>query len=149
MSDFLAGSAVLDLADRFFGTHDTDWVAAMDQGMAKLEKMKKPQPPVAKGTKPSRPLDSYAGSYLHKGAGTIKISVAASNQTAPLNAHLPGKANTEPCPLAHKQYDSFECSADGYVIPVSFIASDASSQTFDKINVQFEPAVMETLFTRV
>ncbi|KAI8871602.1 beta-lactamase/transpeptidase-like protein [Ramicandelaber brevisporus] len=138
-------AAVWDLADRFLGYRDVDWGETMGKIADDAFKKSLQKPERVPGTKPSRSLEAFVGSYEHKGYGKLRIDVEKSEDgDSQLAMSLAGFK----CTLEHGQYDTFGCDLGGGVVDFTFFSSSPSKK-FDKINVGIEPALPELIFKRI
>jgi hypothetical protein len=117
------------LFDRFMGPTGRDWSGEMlADHRTRLER--KDSNPVrqaaerAPGTRPSRPLAAYAGTYSHPGYGPVVVSLDGDA--------LSVEASGERSPLIHWQYDVFAAAstdhmgmwaAEGWMSRISFATS--------------------------
>ncbi|KAI8869125.1 beta-lactamase/transpeptidase-like protein [Ramicandelaber brevisporus] len=141
--EFTSYAAVLDLADRFLmGYRDVDWAASYGNYSDTVAAAKRERPVRIPGTHPSRTdLNDYAGGFVNKAFGTATITVLSAKDVVLLL-----KLGDLICPLIHYHYDTFECSDSA--IFVSYYSS-GTSPTLDRINIRLDPAMNETLFTRI
>ena len=94
-----------DVFDRYLGIRDKDWsadlhkghMALLEQGKASLEAFLLSK---IEGTKPSLPLESYVGIYIHDMMGDVNIEF----NDGKLMAYLPPRMET---PLEHHHFDTF------------------------------------------
>ncbi|KXH84317.1 serine hydrolase [Chryseobacterium kwangjuense] len=92
------------VSDLVLKTNETDWIAYMKEKLTgakkKLSETKKKElEGSVNGTKPSHPLQDFAGDYNHPGYGTFHITVRDNSLFA--------QAPKEEFYLSHKHYDVF------------------------------------------
>lgn len=134
--------------DRILGIDGKDWLAEALEKRAKglveiKEAESKAETVRVKGTKPSHPLQDYAGEYEHPGYGTIVVSRQGSSLLIDVN-HI---AN----PLEHWHYDVFNC-VKGAPDPafegtkIQFVTD--MNGNIDGLRVSAEPLVDDIVFAR-
>jgi CubicO group peptidase (beta-lactamase class C family) len=132
--------------DRLLGLDQIDWnkrtrgeVNKAKEEAKKAEKEKDKDRKL--DTKPSHPLEDYAGDYENPGYGTISIK----KQDNSLNSEF----NSIPFSLTHYHYDQFELYSEPLETKqkVSFFTDLKGNIT--SLAVQMEPEVKEVVFTRV
>lgn len=115
------------LLDRFMGAQPRDWSSEMwTEHQKRLEaKDGNPGRQAAErtlGTKPSRPLSAYVGTYSHPGMGSVKVTAEGGQ------LYIEGAG--EKAPLKHWQYDIFAADAAdhmgmwapaGWMVRVGFV----------------------------
>ncbi|KAI8872589.1 beta-lactamase/transpeptidase-like protein [Ramicandelaber brevisporus] len=148
-SEFSSYAAVLDLADRFLGYNDVDWSEVyskfVDQSRANAASHKPERIP---GTQPSRPIDAYVGSFVHKSYGTVKIT-KKSDSASDAKDGLVLSLGPFTIPLVHAQYDVFTLPFGPEIsFDIVFYTTDGS-KTLNKINAAgFTQGLDELVFDR-
>lgn len=103
-----ANAVTPDLLDRLLGLPPGNSSArAMAQRNAAQAAQARPDPdaePFIPGTRPSRPLSAYAGTYHHAGYGDMQVSHAADGLTV--------RYNDMPAVLKHGHFDVFEARTE-------------------------------------
>ena len=136
-----------NIIDRILGLDQVDWnKRTRDQAnkaKAEAEKAKKEADKDRKlNTRPSHPLEDYAGDYEHPGYGTVSIIKDGDA--------LKIKTSVLEGPLSHYHYDVFEMNAEllgrEFKQKVSF-ASDLKGNIAD-LSLHLEPSVKDIVFTR-
>jgi len=136
-----------NIIDRILGLDQVDWnKRTRDQAnkaKAEAEKAKKEADKDRKlNTRPSHPLEDYAGDYEHPGYGTVSIIKDGDA--------LKIKTSVLEGPLSHYHYDVFEMNAEllgrEFKQKVSF-ASDLKGN-IASLSLHLEPSVEDVVFTR-
>jgi hypothetical protein len=137
-----------NIIDRILGLDQVDWNKRtrdqINKAKAEAEKTKKEANKDRKlNTRPSHPLEDYAGDYEHPAYGTISI-VKDGDALKIKTSVLEGS-------LSHYHYDVFEMNAEllgrDFKQKVSF-AADLKGN-IASVSMQLEPAVKDIVFTRV
>jgi CubicO group peptidase (beta-lactamase class C family) len=98
----------LHILDHYFGLPSADWVTAFKEFESKLEKdaaekMKQQEAGRAADSKPSLPLEKYAGVYMDAWYGPVTIRMESGKLVFTLD-HTPSAISD----LQHWQYDTFK-----------------------------------------
>jgi len=92
-------------------------------------------------TKPSHPLEDYAGDYEHPGYGVFTVEKEAD--------HLKATYNSISSPLTHYHYDVFEFYEEMTERRFKVSFSTDLKGNIQSLAVQLESAVKEIIFTRM
>ncbi len=141
----LNGPLAYNLIDRLLGLEPVDWMARLREDearaaetaeKAKAERDKDRQP----GTRPSHPLDDYAGEYEHPAYGTVLVSLA--------DGALRASYHQRDFVLEHFHYDVFRMRSDwmGVEYRVAFRLDGAGSVA--AVEIPFEASVKDIVFSR-
>ena len=132
--------------DRLLGLDQVDWNKRIKERVGKAkeeqEKTKKEKDKDRKlNTKPSHPLEDYAGDYEHPGYGVFSV-VKESDQ-------LKSSYNSLNFDMEHYHYDIFKIKNEFLEIDskLSFFTDDKGN--IGSLAVQLEPAVKEIVFARM
>ncbi|MBC8358146.1 MAG: serine hydrolase [Candidatus Aminicenantes bacterium] len=132
--------------DRLLGLKQIDWNKRIrdevDKAKEEAEKAKKEKDKDQKlNTKPSHPLEDYAGDYEHPGYGIISVKKEGDL--------LKAEYNSIPFTLKHYHYDVFEFNNE--LLDMSTKASFFTDLkgNIGSLTIQLEPAVKESIFTRL
>ncbi|MEW6456679.1 MAG: serine hydrolase [Acidobacteriota bacterium] len=132
--------------DRFLGLDQIPWNKRIKDEVAKAkeeaEKAKKDKDKDRKpDTKPSHPLEEYAGDFEHPGYGVVSIRKEGDDLKATFNSMS--------FSVKHYHYDIFELTDDstGSTKLASF--STDIKGNISSVSIQMEPAVKEIIFTRM
>ncbi|MDX2183761.1 MAG: serine hydrolase [Gemmatimonadaceae bacterium] len=147
------GSAVPTLvvrhaADRLFGATRRDWNrealaragasnAMAAEATAGVDKLKIP------GTKPSRPLSQFAGTYADSGYGPLEMTLQKDTLVA--------RYNGISAPLGHWHYDTFVAlrnPVDPALEGTQFTFRTGPSGRIEAVQLRTDPLVPETQFRR-
>jgi CubicO group peptidase (beta-lactamase class C family) len=142
----LTSVVLYNIIDRMLNLSEIDWnkriKEQLDKAKAEAEKAKKEADKDRKlNTKPSHPLEEYAGEYEHPAYGSIAI-VKEGDQ-------LKGKYNSMALVLNHYHYDIFEASNEFSDQKSKLTFSTDLKGNIMSVSVQLEPAVKDIVFTRV
>jgi CubicO group peptidase (beta-lactamase class C family) len=136
----------LNVYDRLLGLNQVPWSARfkeiVDKLKAEAEKAKKEadkdrQP----NTKPSHPLDDYAGDYSHPAYGVFSIQKDGEN--------LKGKYNSSDFSLTHYHYDIFDMKNELLDTPMKATFTMDVKGNIASLAVQLEPSLKEIVFSRM
>jgi CubicO group peptidase (beta-lactamase class C family) len=133
------------IIDRMMGLSPIDWSKRikdqMDKAKAEAEKAKKePDKDRKTDTKPSHPLQEYAGDYENPGYGTISV-VKDGDQ-------LKAKFNSFDLPLSHYHYDTFELFNELYDQKQKLSFQTDPKGNIGSFSIQFESTVKDIVFIR-
>ena len=126
--------------DFMFGLPEKDWAAHMKNDAQKMldEITKKNDAVIAarkSDTMPLKPLESYVGTYEHKGYGKVEIDLK--------DGKLHMSFNGMSAELTHSNYDTFDVDlfdeAVTFLIPVRFFLDRVGDVS--QLHVDFEPAL--------
>jgi hypothetical protein len=153
-------SILYHVLDYFFQAPPTDWIGAYKtlkdtQEKEAAESMKKAEGARAANSKPSLPLEKYAGNYNDAWYGPITIRQEGGDLTITFD-HTPGMVGD----LQHWQYDTFKAHWRVHTIEDAFITfslnpdgsidsakmaavSPLADFSFDYQDLQLRPAVAE------
>ncbi|MBN2409078.1 MAG: serine hydrolase [Candidatus Aminicenantes bacterium] len=146
--NLLPYAVMFNIYDRLLGLDQKPWSARfkeiIDKMKAEGEKTKKEADKDRQlNTKPSHPLEDYAGEYAHPGYGTLSVTKEGDN--------LKARYNGKDFGLSHYHYDVFEFKdlfeGEGRGTKVTFgldIKGNVMTAT-----VQLEPAVKDIVFSRL
>ncbi len=148
MNETSVPSIVLyNICDRLLGLTEVPWNTRireqMNKAKAEAEKQKKEEDKDRKlNTKPSHPLEDYAGDYENPAYGTFSIIKAGDA--------LKAKYNFLEAPLAHYHYDIFQMAAELYGTEMKQKISFTTDLkgNIASLSVQLEPAVKDIVFSR-
>ncbi len=145
---FLPYAVMFNIYDRLLGLDQKPWAQRfkeiIDKMKAEAEKAQKEADKDRQlNTKPSHPLEDYAGEYAHPGYGTVSVLKDGDG----LKARYNGRDFT----LSHYHYDVFDLKdpqePEGGAIKVTF-GLDIKGNIMTAA-VQLEPTVKESVFTRL
>ena len=145
---FLPYAAMFNIYDRLLGLDQKPWSQRfkefVDKMKAEGEKAKKEADKDRQlNTKPTHPLEDYAGEYAHPGYGTVSVVKEGDG--------LKAKYNGRDFILSHYHYDVFDLKdpqePEGGGAKVTF-GLDIKGNVMTAA-VQLEPAVKEIVFTRL
>jgi CubicO group peptidase (beta-lactamase class C family) len=135
-----------NVADRLLGLDQVDWNSRVkkqvEEGKQEAEKAKKEKDKDRKlNTKPSHPLEDYAGDYEHPGYGVISIVKKGDQMTA--------EYNSIPFVASHYHYDVFEIINEmmDESFKVSFFMDLKGN--IRSLSIQMEEAVEPLVFTKM
>jgi len=135
-----------NVTDRLLGLDQIDWNSRIkkqvEEGEKDAEKAKKEKDKDRKlNTKPSHPLEDYAGDYEHPGYGVISIVKKDDQMTA--------EYNSIPFTASHYHYDVFEINNEmmDEALKVSFFTDLKGN--IRSLSVQLEDAVEPIVFTKM
>lgn len=135
-----------NVADRLLGLDQIDWNSRIrkqvEEGKKEAEKAKKEKDKDRKlNTKPSHPLEDYAGDYEHPGYGVISIVKKDDQMTA--------EYNSIPYTASHYHYDVFELNNEmmDESLKASFFTDLKGN--IRSLSVQLEEAVEPIVFTKM
>jgi hypothetical protein len=134
-----------NIIDRMLGLSPVDWSKRLQEQMAKAkaegEKAKKEADKDRKpGTKPSHPLEDYAGDYENPGYGTISVLREGEE--------LKFRFNSLESTLTHYHYDIFEFFNELYGQKQKLSFTTDPKGNVGGLSIQFEPTVKDIVFTR-
>jgi CubicO group peptidase (beta-lactamase class C family) len=130
--------------DRFLGAEATDWNERLLAAWSKFEKgeeeaAKAEESTRKKGTKPSHPLEDYAGTYSDRGYGSVEI--AKDGKT------LNGMYNGIELPLEHWHYDIFRSTSEpAKGLKIEFLTNVGGD--IDRVSIAMEQAVDPIVFAK-
>jgi CubicO group peptidase (beta-lactamase class C family) len=147
-ADGLIGPTTKTLADRALGLEPREWIGEAaeerDEAKAFLEEAEEKKDLFReKKTKPSRPLEAFAGEYQHPGYGVIEIRKEGKTLEMILNGmHMP---------LEHWHYDVFSVAeSDEEVIPENLRAVFLGNVRGNlSLSMALEPHVDPIVFERL
>ncbi|UCE21706.1 MAG: serine hydrolase, partial [Candidatus Aminicenantes bacterium] len=135
-----------NVADRLLGLDEVDWNSRVkkqvEEGRERAEKAKKEKDEDRKlNTKPSHPLEDYAGDYEHPGYGVISIVIKGDQMI--------GEYNSIPYTASHYHYDVFEITNEmmDEALKVSFFTDLKGN--IRSLSIQLEDAVEPAVFTKM
>jgi len=135
-----------NVADRLLGLDQVDWNSRnkkqVEEGKQEAEKAKKEKDKDRKlNTKPSHPLEDYAGDYEHPGYGVISIVKKGDQMIA--------EYNSIPFVASHYHYDVFEIINEmmDESFKVSFFMDLKGN--IRSLSIQMEEAVEPLVFTKM
>ncbi len=135
-----------NVADRLLGLDEVDWNSRIkkqvEEGEKEDEKAKKEKDKDRKlNTKPSHPLEDYAGDYEHPGYGVISFVIK--------NDQMNAEYNSIPYTASHYHYDVFEINNEmmDEALKVSFFTDLKGN--IRSLSVQLEDAVEPIVFTKM
>ncbi|NIM98145.1 MAG: serine hydrolase [candidate division Zixibacteria bacterium] len=135
-----------NVADRLLGLDQIDWNSRIkkqvEEGEEEAEKAKKEKDKDRKlNTKPSHPLEDYAGDYEHPGYGVISFVIK--------NDQMNAEYNSIPYTASHYHYDVFEINNEmmDEALKVSFFTDLKGN--IRSLSVQLEDAVEPIVFTKM
>ena len=138
------------IADRMLGLPKIDWMGRAKADIARgdsIQKARRAQDLKDRvaGTKPSHPLEQYAGRFEHPGYGVIEVRCGTTALEVILDTHQ--------APLQHVHYDSFEVPPDtpnaGVLSNRRFTFGTDAKGAINTVSVKLEPGVAAIEFTRV
>lgn len=136
---------VLDL---LLGLEPIDWVARIKdqerQARERRERERREREAQRKlDTRPSHPLENYAGEYEHPGYGRLTVRVEGAKLTLVLDGFT--------APLKHYHHDVFELDDPLGVIPLSGLVTFGMDKKgeIERVSVPLEPSVADIVFTRL
>ncbi|MFB0565563.1 MAG: serine hydrolase [Candidatus Aminicenantaceae bacterium] len=132
--------------DRLLGLDQVDWNKRVKEQAEKSKKeaenAKKEKDKDRKlNTKPSHPLEDYAGNFENPGYGVFYIEKEGN--------HLKASYNSIPYSMSHYHYDIFEISNKLLDSPLKVKFFTDLKGNISSLAVQLERAVDEIIFTRV
>ena len=132
--------------ERLLGLEQTPWdkrfKELMDKMKEKAEKTQKESDKDRKpNTKPSHPLEDYAGDYENPGYGVFSVEKEGD--------HLKAAYNSISASLTHYHYDIFELKEEMTERKFKVSFSIDLKGNIGSLAVQLEPAVKEIIFTRM
>jgi len=132
--------------ERLLGLEQTPWdkrfKELMDKMKEKAEKTQKESDKDRKpNTKPSHPLEDYAGDYENPGYGVFSVEKEGD--------HLKAAYNSISASLTHYHYDIFELKEEMTERKFKVSFSIDLKGNIGSLAVQLEPAVKENIFTRM
>ena len=135
-----------NLCDRLLGLDQVPWNMRMREMMNKMkeeaEKAKKEKDKDRKpDTKPSHPLEDYAGDFEHPSYGVMSIKKEGEL--------LKATYNSMPYDVSHYHYDIFEFKNEFYDITQRVFFFTDSKGNIGSLSIQLEPALKEIVFTRM
>jgi len=141
----LPSIVLYNIIDRMMGLSPIDWSKRikdqMDKAKAEAEKAKKETDKDRKpDTKPSHPLEDYAGDYENPGYGTISI-IKEGDQ-------LKAKFNSFELALNHYHYDTFELFNELYNQKQKLSFQTDAKGNIASLSIPFESTVKDIVFTR-
>ena len=136
------------LADEALGVEEIpDWSARyqevfnnmMSGAMAGLQARAEAKIP---DTTPTKPLEEYAGIYVHPGFGKMEFAMTEQG--------LAGTWNGLPAMLAHYHYDSFDLALPmlGQPVPAQFVIADNGSIEGIKVTIEAAPGIKPAFFAK-
>lgn len=138
------------IADRMLGLSKIDWLArakvqsARGDSIQKARRAQDLKDRVA-GTKPSHPLEAYAGRYEHPGYGVIEVRCGTTALEVIMDSHQ--------APLQHVHYDAFEVvpqtQGAGVLANVRFNFGMDAKGAINTVSARLESSVKPIEFTRV
>jgi len=135
-----------NVADRLLGLDQVNWNSRVkkqvEEGKQEAEKAKKEKDKDRKlNTKPSHPLEDYAGDYEHPGYGVISFVKKGDQMTA--------EYNSIPFTASHYHYDVFEITNEmmDESFKVSFFTDLKGN--IRSLSIQLEEAVEPSIFTKM
>lgn len=139
------GIVLNNIMDRMLGLDEVPWNKRLLDDRAKAradaEKAKKEaKDDRVSGTKPSHPLEDYAGSYEHPGYGTIQI--VKDGETLKILYHGFN------LPLSHYHYDIFEFNNEFLEVKQKTQFLTDLKGNISSLAVRLEPSVEEIVFMR-
>jgi len=149
-ASFVPEIIALDAADRLMGLDEIPWsrryMDIRDKGKAQAEKRKGEVDKNRKlGTRPSHPLEDYAGEYVHPGYGPLTV---LKDGDALRMIH-----NGMTFTTAHYHYDVFDISTEAIGMTLAFKASFALDVKGNVASVSIpfglQGGVKDIVFTRV
>lgn len=134
-----------NVCDRLLGLDEIPWSQrtkeqvekAKDEAEKAKEKMAKER---KTGTKPSHPLEDYAGEFEHPGYGIISVEVE--------DDHLKGTYNSMSRVLEHYHYDTFMINMWNSTTKFAIAFSIDARGNVGSLSISMEPAVKPIVFTR-
>jgi len=132
--------------DRLLGLDQVDWNKRVRE---RIEKAKKEQEKAKKekdkdrklNTKPSHPLEDYAGDYEHPGYGIFSIKKESDQ--------LKGVYNSISFDMEHYHYDIFKMENEFLEIEAKLSFFTDNKGNVGSLAVQMEPMVKDIIFTRM
>jgi CubicO group peptidase (beta-lactamase class C family) len=146
--NFLPWAVMFNVYDHLLGLDQKPWSQRfkeiMDKMKAQAEKAQKEADKDRQlNTKPSHPLEDYAGEYAHPGYGTVSVTKEGDG--------LKARYNGKDFGLSHYHYDVFELKdlieAESGTTKVAF-SLDIKGNVMAAA-VQLEPTVKDIVFTRL
>ena len=135
-----------NVADRLLEFDQVDWNSRIkeevEEGKKEAEKAEKDKDKDRKpNTKPSHPLEDYAGDYEHPGYGVISVEKKGDN--------LQAEYNSIPYKVTHYHYDVFDFIYEEFdrTFKVSFLTDLKGN--IGSLSIQLEPEVGPAVFTRL
>jgi len=144
--NFLPYTATLNVYDRLLGLEQTPWDKRFKEMMDKMkeeaEKAKKEKEKDRKlNTKPSHPLEDYAGDYENPGYGIISVEKEGD--------HLKASCNSFEWTIKHYHYDIFEFHHELLQRDMKVSFFNDLKGSISSLALQLEPAVKDIRFTRM
>lgn len=135
-----------NIYDRLLGLDQIPWSKRIkervDKAKEEAEKAKKEKDKDRKlNTKPSHPIEDYAGDFEHPGYGIISVEKDGEN--------LKATYNSTSFSMKHYHYDIFEFYNEPMDTPTKVTFFTDVKGNIGSLAVQLEPAVKETVFTRM
>lgn len=135
---------VRNIYDRLLGLDQYDWLGKVNEQLKKAEENQTKEEEKTKagkveGTKPSLPLDVYAGEFEHVAYGLLTIAVDGD--------HLKLSRYGHTMKLEHFHFDQFVTADDLFDgVRVHFVISDRG--TIDSLTIPLEQSLDPIVFTR-
>lgn len=141
----LPSIVLYNIIDRMMGLSPIDWSKRlkdqMDKAKAEAEKAKKETDKDRKpDTKPSHPLEDYAGDYENPAYGTISI-IKEGDQ-------LKAKFNSFDLAISHYHYDTFELFNELYDQKQKLSFQTDAKGNIGSLSIPFESTVKDIVFAR-
>jgi hypothetical protein len=142
----LPGIVAYNAYDRLLGLDQIPWNKRIkdqrDKAEEEVEKAKKEKDKDRKlNTKPSHPLEGYAGNYEHSGYGMVSIKKEGDK--------LKGVFNSILFDLKHYHYDIFEMSNEFFDMTEKVAFFTDNKGNISSLSVQLEERVDAIIFTKV
>jgi hypothetical protein len=131
--DRLLGLEEVPWSDHFMKDH-LEWKAGQERGKEKDVAEQVPR------TRPSHPLESYAGDFVHPAYGTLAVRTEGDGLSATINGVVR--------PLRHYHYDVFELSVEEWDLRLKLSFSTDVQGEIESVAAPFEPAVAPIVFKR-
>jgi hypothetical protein len=131
--DRLLGLDEVPWSERFMKDH-VEWKEGQRKGDEKGEADRVPD------TRPSHPLESYTGDFVHPGYGTISVAKQDGGLIATINSAVR--------PLTHYHYDIFQLTMDEWDLPIKLSFSTDVKGDIEGFAAPFEPTVADIVFKR-
>jgi CubicO group peptidase (beta-lactamase class C family) len=135
-----------NLFDQLLGVEQTDWnkrfLEERDKAREESEKAKKEAAKDRKpDTKPSHPLEEYAGDYEHPGYGVFSVIKEGEG--------LKVRFNSLEFPLGHYHYDIFELNIEDFGLTPRLTFTTDLKGSIGGFSISLEPTVKDVVFTRM
>ncbi len=134
-----------EIFDRFIEGKRVPWNARLNADFKEYEaaqsrSKQKSQSDRVRRTRPSHPLEAYAGTYAHPGYGPIRVK----HQDGTLVATY----NNMQLPMKHYHYDVFDMRLERFNLTFKVTFQIDTRGAVHQLLVPIEPALSERVFTR-